>query len=395
MRPLAIVGGLLLLLFVLWDAFETVVLPRRVSRRFRLTRAFYRLTWIPWRAIARRWKPGNPRENFLSVYGPLSLLLLLALWATGLIFGFAFLQWGLGTRLQTPFGLQGFAADLYYSGTTLFTIGLGDVSPTAGAGRFLTVVEGGTGFGFLALVIGYLPTMYDAFSRREVNISLLDARAGSPPTAAELLRRHSFSGAEHELSALLSEWERWSAELLESHISYTLLCYFRSQHTNQSWIGALTSILDASALLIAGVRGHEARQAQLTFAMARHALVDLSQIFSLEPKRNMPDRLPRESYDHLYQMLCGSGVRVCRDDQSYGRLREMRALYEPYAESLSAYLRVPLPPWIASHPHKDNWQAVAKLRARADAANPASSADGTVPGAAQSIARFVDEHHEF
>src|SRR6266851_3185991 len=175
MRPLAIMFGFFLLLFVLWDAFETVVLPRRVSRRFGLTKGFYRLTWAPWRAIAGRRKPGNSRENFLSVYGPLSLLLLLGLWATGLVFGFALLQWGLGTRLQTPAGLQGFAADLYYSGTTLFTVGLGDVSPTTGLGRLLTVVEGGTGFGFLALVVGYLPPLNQAFSRREVNISLLDA----------------------------------------------------------------------------------------------------------------------------------------------------------------------------------------------------------------------------
>ncbi len=204
-------------------------MPRRVSRRFGLTKGFYRLTWAPWRAIAGRRKPGNSRENFLSVYGPLSLLLLLGLWATGLVFGFALLQWGLGTRLQTPAGLQGFAADLYYSGTTLFTVGLGDVSPTTGLGRLLTVVEGGTGFGFLALVVGYLPPLNQAFSRREVNISLLDARAGSPPTAVELLRRHAEADGGEALEDLLMEWERWSADLLETHISFPVLAYYRSQ----------------------------------------------------------------------------------------------------------------------------------------------------------------------
>ncbi len=178
--------------------------------------------------------------------------------------------------------------------------------------------------------MGYFPVLYGAFSRREVNISLLDARAGSPPTAAELMRRHSFDGAEDALATLLSEWERWSAELLESHISYPLLCYFRSQHTNQSWLSALTAMLDTSALLVAGVRGHEARQAQLTFAMARHAMVDLAQVFSLKPKQNIPDRLPRERYEQLYRLLCHSGVSVCRDRQSYERLRDfvvcMRAM---------------------------------------------------------------------
>jgi hypothetical protein len=154
-------------------------------------------------------------------------------------------------------------------------------------------------------------------------------------------------------------------------------------------------MLDTSALLIAGIRGHEARQAQLTFAMARHAMVDLAQIFSRPPKTNTPDRLPHERYEQLYRLLCQSGVSVCRDDRSYERLREMRALYEGYAEALSEYLRMPLPPWIADHPHKDNWLAVAKLRAKTEAANPSSTQDASAPGVSQSIAALVDEHHDF
>jgi hypothetical protein len=261
--------------------------------------------------------------------------------------------------------------------------------------RGVVILEAGTGFGLLAVVMGYFPVLYSAFSRREVSISLLDARAGSPPTAAELMRRHSYVGAEQALTLLLVEWERWSAELLESHISYPLLCYFRSQHTNQSWISALTSVLDTSALLIAGVRGHEARQAQLTFAMARHALVDLAQIFSLAPVRNLPDRLPSERYEQLYAMLCQSGISVCRDGQSFERLSEMRALYEGYAEALSDYLCMPLPPWIADQPHKDNWLAVAKLRAQTEAANGPSVSATPVINVPQTIATLVDDHHEF
>ena len=193
---------------------------------------------------------------------------------------------------MTPRTRPGLVSDLYFSGTTLFTLGLGDVIPHDGWARLIVILESATGLGLLAVVMGYFPVLYSAFSRREVSISLLDARAGSPPTAAELLRRHAYEGGDAALTLLLLEWERWSAELLESHISYPLLCYFRSQHTNQSWLSALTAVLDTSALLIAGVQGHEARQAQLTFAMARHALVDLSQIFSLPPLNSTPDRLP-------------------------------------------------------------------------------------------------------
>ena len=389
MRTLTMIVGILCVVVVLLDAFQTVILPRRAAGRLRLTRIFYIATWVPWRFVAVRMHHPRKRETALSFYGPLSLIFLLVVWACGMVVGFSLIYYSLGTPFNDPSRQPAaYLTDLYVSGTNFFTLGLGDVTPHTNAARALSTLQAGTGFGFLAVVMGYFPVLYGAFSRREVSISLLDARAGSPPTAAELMRRHSFSGAEHELSALLSEWERWSAELLESHISYTLLCYFRSQHTNQSWIGALTSILDTSALLIAGVRGHEARQAQLTFAMARHALVDLAQVFSLRPIQNMPDRLPPERYEQLYQMLCKSGVSVCRDGESYERLRNLRALYEGYASALSQHLCMSLPPWMADQPHKDNWLAVAKVRNQAEAANPGLNEP-------TNIVEVIDRHHEF
>ena len=266
-----------------------------------------------------------------------------------------------------------FITDIYVSGTTIFTLGLGDVIPHSLYVRCLVVLESGIGLGFVALVIGYFPVLYGAFSRREVNIALLDARAGSPPTAYELIKRHSFEGGSAALVSLLEEWERWSAELLESHISYPLLCLFRSQHTSQSWLSALTAILDTCALLIASVQEQSARQAQLTFAMARHALVDLSQIIATRPVANPQDRLPAEKYRMVYDKLCSAGVRVCRDEQSAARLVELRQLYEGYAEALSQYLEMPLPPFFIEHPKKDNWLTVARVRAEAESGSPTAS----------------------
>jgi hypothetical protein len=385
------VAGIACLFAVLLDAFQTIILPRRASGRFRLTRVFYIVTWKPWVFFARRLRDPRRRESAFSYYGPLSLIFLLVVWAGAMVIGFALIFYSLGSPFNDSTQGPGLRSDLYVSGTTIFTLGLGDVTPH-GFARELIILEAGTGFGFLAVVMGYFPVLYGAFSRREVSISLLDARAGSPPTAAELMRRHSYKGAEHALTLLLEEWERWSAELLESHISYPLLCYFRSQHNNQSWISALTAVLDTSALLIAGVQGHEARQAQLTFAMARHAMVDLAQIFSLAPINDAPDRLPPERYEQLYNLLCQSGIKVCRDGHSIERLREMRALYEGYAEALGGYLRMPLPPWIADQPHKDNWLAVARLRAQTEAADsPSSNGDDQ----SQTIGNLVDDHHDF
>ena len=395
MRVITMIVGIVFVFGVLLDAFQTIILPRRASGRFRLTRLFYIVTWSPWAFFVERLSDARKRESALSYYGPLSLIFLLVVWAAAMVVGFALIYYSLGSPFNDALQKPGLRSDLYVSGTTIFTLGLGDVTPHSPVTREIIILEAGTGFGFLAVVMGYFPVLYGAFSRREVSISLLDARAGSPPTAAELMRRHSYEGAEQALSQLLVEWERWSAELLESHISYPLLCYFRSQHTHQSWLSALTSILDTSALLIAGVQGHEARQAQLTFAMARHAMVDLAQILSLDPVNDAPDRLPDARYEQLYKLLCNSGVSVCRDDRSIERLREMRALYEGYAEALSRYLYMPLPPWIADQPHKDNWLAVSKLRAQTEAANPPVPKGTATPNQPSTISTLVDDHHDF
>jgi hypothetical protein len=392
-RVAAFVAGIVCLLTVLLDAFQTIILPRRATGRFRLTRIFYILTWRPWAFAAQRLHDARKRETAFSFYGPLSLIVLLMVWAAAMVVGFALVFFALGSPFNDASHKAGFRSDVYVSGTTIFTLGLGDVTPQDPWSRALIILEAGTGLGFLAVVMGYFPVLYSAFSRREVSIALLDARAGSPPTAAELMRRHSYEGAEQALAALLMEWERWSAELLESHISYPQLCYFRSQHNNQSWLSALTAILDASALMISGVLTQEARQAQLTFAMARHALVDLAQIFSLKPLIDAPDRLPDERYQKLFQVLRESGTRVCRDEFSQDRLREMRALYEGYAGALSRYLRMPLPPWLADQPHKDNWMTVARVRARAEGAG--AEPRTPAPDATRTIPAVIEHHHDF
>ena len=359
MHFIAAAVGSLLVLFVLWDAFETIVLPRRVSRRFRLTRFFYAMTWRPWRAMARRKPEGNIRENFLSIFGPLSLLMLLTAWAIVLLFAFTLLHWGVGTRLAMPAGLSGFEADLYYSATTLVSLGLGDVTPASGSARVLTFLEGGIGFAFLALVIGYLPTLFQAFTRREVSVALLDARAGSPPTASELIRRLSGESAGHDLGGILHDWDVWSADLLETQVSFPVLAYYRSQHDNQSWLAGMTTMLDVCALVIAGVEKCPVRPARLAFAMGRHALADLAQIFHLAPSPPASDRLPEADSMRLRETMRKAGLPMKEGSETLERLNRLRAMYEPYAHALSRHLLMPLPPWVPPLGARDNWQTLA------------------------------------
>jgi hypothetical protein len=375
----AFIAGLFCCLGVALDAFQTIILPRRPSGRFQITRIFFIATWIPWVMTAERASNKKMREQIYSVYGPLSLLLLLLLWALLLIFGFGMFYFS----MRSPFGdaLMGhstsawaqFGTDLYVSGTTLFTLGLGDVVPHRLLARGLIIFESGVGLGFVALVIGYLPVLYQAFSHREVSVALLDARAGSPPNAAELLRRHAFEGGQEALSDLLAEWERWSAEILESHISYPILCYYRSQHDNQSWLSALVSILDTCALLISVVEGTPSRQAQLTFVMARHALIDLGHVFHIEEQKAWQrqselDRLPSKDFYRLCEALGDNHLRLCGDPAAAKRLNTIRALYEPYAFVLSEYLRMPLPVWVAPPKENDQWSVLTRLRTDAEAA---------------------------
>lgn len=345
----AAIAGFAIVFVVLWDAFETIVLPRRVKRKIRLARLYYIWTWLPWSAVARGFPGWKRREAYLSFYGPLSLLFLLVLWAVGLIAGFSLLHWAAGDAADL-------GTNLYFSGTTFFTLGLGDITPRTPVTKLLTVSEAGTGFAFLAIMIGYLPVIYQAFSRREINISLLDARAGSPPAAGELLRRHADEHGMEALRQLLHEWERWSAEVLESHLSYPVLAYFRSQHNNQSWIAALTAILDACALVMAGLEGACECQAELTFAITRHAVVDLAQIFSAPPRKPEHDRLPPADLERLRHDLSSAGLQLERGQDADQRLRELRRMYEPYVGALSRRLLLPLPPWMKPPAQRDNWE---------------------------------------
>ncbi len=355
-RVLATIAGIALIVVVLVDAFETVVLPRRVTRRLRLVRLFYRVAWRFWRFAVQALIAERRQENYLSYFGPLSLPALLVVWALVLITGFGLLYWAPGNALKTPEGGAGIGACLYFSGTTFFTLGLGDISPHTPFARFVIVLESGMGFAFLALVISYLPALNASFSRREVNISLLDARAGSPPTAAEMLRRHADRSAQESLIQLLHGWERWSAELFESHLSYPVLVYFRSQHDNQSWLAALTAVLDASAFLMTNGMGPVVRQAQLTFAMARHAIVDLALVLRAAPQRLPADRLPGETFSALYDMLTAEGMELRKGHEGAFELTELRRTYEPYLHALSLRLRLTLPPWMLARNRRDNWQ---------------------------------------
>ena len=360
MRLLAAIAGVVLIFTILWDAFETIILPRRVTRRLRLTSLFYRSFWVPWSGVVTRTATARSREKYLGLFGPLSLLMLLAIWAISLIVGYGFLYWSSDTALYPASNIHSFWNYLYLSGVTFFTLGYGDVAPVSASARVLSVIETANGFGLLAIVISYLPVLYQAFSSRETRISMLDAHSGSPSSAVELLRRHHVDG-KVQIDRLLVEWEQWSAELLESHLSYPVLCYFRSQHDNQSWLRALTTVLDTCTLVLTGIDGVPSWQARMTFAMARHAVVDIAQILKTAPHpvESGKVRLSDDDLDRAREILSQVGIPLCPDEAGEQKLKDLRSMYEPYVAALSDWLLMPLPPWILPNDAIDNWKTSA------------------------------------
>ncbi len=351
MKPLVAIIAIIILVIILWDGFEVIILPRRVTRRLRLSRLFYLSTWTICSWMGRRMTNARRRERMLSFYGPLSLLFLIVVWASGMMLAFAAIQWSVGPAHMS------FNESLYLSGTTFITLGMG--TPHTRWSRIVLIIEAGTGFGFLALVISYLPVLYQSFAKRETSILLLDARAGSPPTAAELLRRYATGHGLPAMNELLREWEIWSADLLETYISYPVLAYFRSQHDNQSWLAALTTILDVCAVAISGIDGLAPWQARLTFAMARHTVVDLAQIVNAPPLTPVPDRLPPEDFDRFRAILEAAGIARCNTAEFETKLAQARRLYEPYVFALSRRFMLAPANWMRVSDTLDNWRTSA------------------------------------
>jgi hypothetical protein len=343
-------GGLVLIM--LWDSFEAVILPRRVRHLVRAARLFYLVTWRPWRALGRRFRNRRRREGFLSYYGPLSLLGLLVLWGTGIILGYGLIYLSIGAVGHLRDGL-------YVSGSSFTTLGLAGLPPGQGSAKLLLLLESGTGFGFLALVISYLPLLHQTFSRREAQLVMLDEWAGSPTAAVVLLERLGEHPRE-EITAFLQEWERWAAEILESHLSYPVLAYFRSQHDNQSWLGALTAILDVSAIGLSGLEREKPYwPARRAFAMARHAAVDLCLVLNTPPGPRARPVLSEKTLETFHSLLARGTTRVAAPDRFGSDLEQWRLLYEPYIGSLSRHLLMDLPSLEPDPDSVANWEVTA------------------------------------
>jgi hypothetical protein len=347
-------GGALVLLMLV-EIFVAFLLPRRVKRDPKIVRSVFVYAWRPWRRLARM-LPAQAQDTMLGIYGPFGLLLNLVLWVLAMMLGYACLQWAGGSHLLIR-GRVDFGKDLYFSAATMAASAPAGLSAQSTFARAVQVIDAASGLAVIAIVIGYLPSLYQAFSSREATVSQLDARAGSPPSAGRLVIRSTQRDGWAALNRYLSGWEMWVAELMETHLAYPVLAYFRSQHVNQNWLSAMCTVLDTCAFTIAAAPPGTVDSARFTYAIARHAIVDLSYSFHVEPTAPALDRLPKEDLEELLRELRDAGVEPASDTPVIEeRLRRMRTSYEPYVSALGARLALSLPPWLAPESPSDNWR---------------------------------------
>lgn len=333
-----LVVGIALVVGTLVDAIGTLVAARGLTGRWRPTRQFYWVTWRAWRAVGRRL--GGRQEGFLSLYAPLTLLTLLVLWLVGLLLGWSLVYQAGRDSLR---GETGYLSVLYYSGTCLFTLGFGDILPTAGALRIAALVEAATGLITMALAISYLPVLYAAYGRRESRLLTLDDPSGERIQPTALIRIWAPGGDEDRLYRFFGEWEGWTADILESHVSYPMLALFRSQHRGQSWITALGVVLDAAVLTCAVVPGAELREPYFMYRRGRRALHEIVRRLPQTYARATP--LERAQFDIAYERVRATGLPVRDPDEGWARLQEYRSSYASSLQALIDYLLAPAGFW--------------------------------------------------
>jgi hypothetical protein len=243
-RDLAAVVGAFLVIATAWSVIGSLVVPRRILSR--LARSVARAVNGVFHALADTLGTYEERDRVLAAQAPIQLIVLVVVWLAVFELGFALLLW-------PTMSSGGLPAAFTLAGSSLCTLGY--LAPENGGSRAIVDMAAFVGLGTVALQIGYLPTLYAAFNRREALVTMLDSRAGVPSWGPELLARTHYGlgsgvSAMGQLPELFEDWERWSADVSESHATYLALVNFRSPRPLSSWLTAQLAVLDAAALYL-------------------------------------------------------------------------------------------------------------------------------------------------
>lgn len=342
MDQIAFVLGALLLALTLWDVFQTVVVPRPSPGVFRLARYVIRGSWLALRTTARS-RSDHTRDLVFGIFGPAAAVMLLVVWLAGLVLGYGLVLYSIRDQL-TPIPPT-FGTTVYFAASSVLTLGFGDIVATGPFARVLVATAAATGLGVVALVVTFLFSLYGSYQRREVEVVSLQATAGAPPSAVALLEAYARLDLVPRLPELFIAWQRWSAEVLDSHVAYPLLGFFRSSHDNLSWISALGSVLDAASLVLTTIRDVPRGEAELARRVGSHLVEDVS---NLGFHHGSPVTLARADFDEVCVRLEEAGYALEPADEAWPHFEAKRAMYAPRLEQMAQYWAVPAASWLGA-----------------------------------------------
>lgn len=346
------VVGVALLGLTFYDLFQSVVLPRPSVRKVQLARTVVRPLWRFWKWALNRGSRIERSEARLAAFGPIALLTLFLIWATALITGYALLIDSMADEFQPH--LHDFLASFYVSATTLVPLSYGDFVPEVGFARLVIIIESATGVIVAALAITLLFELYGAFRNREEAVIALDALAGAPPSAVQLLETAAGRSMDGTLKETFDEWRHWSAMVLESHLAYPLLVYFRSSHDNEAWINSFAAVMDSSALVMSSTTDNPAKgAAKLMFTVGNHLVEDLSWVFRLQVEPN--PIIEKDEYQVAIARLRTAGYAIHDGEEAWEQFSHFRSKYASALNLMAQYLLAPPAQWVGDRsylPHR-------------------------------------------
>ncbi len=322
LRWLEVFTGVLIILITFYDLFQSVVLPRPAINKFILIRTLFFTLWNFWLWASDRMAV-NRREGWLATFGPVAVLLMFATWALIFMFGYAFIIDGLRDEIHPVPG--NFWESLYFSATTIVPLSYGDLIPVGLGARLTVIFESATGIGIAALVITLLFSLYEAFQRREELVVQLDALAGAPPSGVQLLETAAERNMPERLNLTFDEWRAWMAAVLESHLAYPVLFYFRSSHDNEAWLNSFGAVMDAAALVMSSVDSPAGGAAKLTLTIGDHLVEDMVWYFGFE--RSDDVGVERAEFDQALERLEKVGYKVHDGERAWAFFSRIRSKY--------------------------------------------------------------------
>lgn len=346
-RVALVIVGVWLIAITFGDVFQSVIVPRAVGRRFRPSFYTARALWWTWPRLGRLMWSSSPYkyEDFLAAFAPFYLVTNLVLWSSLLLIGYGAIFYALRSQMHPE--LHTFGEAVYFAGTSFFTIGFGDFVGGTGITRMFSIFAGASGFSIVAIATAYLFAIFGAFQTREQFVVSIAARAGSPPSGVALLAIAGRAGIIRDLPSLMRNGENWCASLMETHLAYPVLAYFRSSHDSQSWVGTLGTLLDGAVLLITTIES-DVGEARILYNIGQHAARDLAVYFRAHDVdfAGGPG-ISREQFSKACGELASAGLRVREENTAWEHFVSMRSTYAGNLNALAGFFQIPPLQWIS------------------------------------------------